>query len=137
MDKPEKECSTPTVVPGAALPWPVLGRVGGFEVQGQTLQPHRSRVSICSYLISEGKGYPRVHARMTKSLLTYTTTSLAHDFFPILSSGSATPSVPTLGPGLGTACASCWGRKFVFFSAGSMHNYQKQPARMIQGAPWL
>ena len=30
LDKQEKKGSTPTVVPGAALPWQVLGRVGGF-----------------------------------------------------------------------------------------------------------
>ena len=30
LDKQEKQRSTPTVVPGAALPWQVLGRVGGY-----------------------------------------------------------------------------------------------------------
>ena len=30
LDRQEKQRSTPTVVPGAALPWQVLGRVGGL-----------------------------------------------------------------------------------------------------------
>ena len=31
LDTLEKQRSTPTVVPGAALPWQVLGRVGGYD----------------------------------------------------------------------------------------------------------
>ena len=43
LDKQEKKGSTPTVVPGAALPWQVLGRVGGYLGSFSLQTPPESR----------------------------------------------------------------------------------------------
>ena len=45
----EKQRSTPTVVPGAALPWQVLGRVGGFDVY--CAETHRSNFHMSDSLV--------------------------------------------------------------------------------------